>query len=53
MADYCKLQIAFIHKYAKHLHTTDEEAAWQWVSNGLAKKFAKIYRSKFGMVKEG
>ena len=52
MADYMKLQVVFIHKYAKHLHVTDEKACWQWVGNGLAKKFAVIYREKFGMAKE-
>lgn len=52
MAGYVKLQIVYIHKYARHLHVTDEEATWQWVSSGLAKKFAQIYRKRFGMSKE-
>ena len=52
MADYMKLQIVFIHKYAKHSRITDELAAWNWINNGLAKKFAKLYREKFGMSKE-
>ena len=52
MADYVKLQISFIHKYARHLHITDEEAAWMWSANGLAVKFAKLYREKFGLPKE-
>ena len=52
MADYMKLQMIYIHKYAKHLHVSDERAAWEWVGHGLAKKFAKLYREKFGMSKE-
>jgi len=52
MADYIKLQITFIHKYAKHCHITDEEACWKWVGTGLAKRFAIVYREKFGLTKE-
>jgi hypothetical protein len=52
VAEYMKLQIVFIHKYAKHSRITDELAAWAWINNGLAKKFAKLYREKFGMSKE-
>ena len=52
MEGYIKLQIAFIHKYARHFHISDDEAAWRFVGHGLAKKFAILYREKFGMTKE-
>ena len=53
MKEYMELQMAFIHKYARHFHISDDEAAWQFIGHGLATRFAKLYRRKFGMPEEG
>lgn len=41
---YNRLQIRYIHKYARRLHIGDEYAAVLWTRNGLAVHFAELYR---------
>ena len=53
MKGYMELQLRFIHKYAEQLHIDDESATWEWIRSGLARRFAKIYRERFGLPKEG
>lgn len=47
MEAYISQQLKFIHHYAKHLGVDDETAAIRWVSTGLAKRYAIIYRTLF------
>lgn len=42
--NYIKLQIRFIHKFAKHLQITDEKAAYIWGTSNLAAKFSELYK---------
>ena len=45
MKAYVAQQLKFIHHYAKYLGVDDESAAVRWISSGLAKKYAELYRS--------
>ncbi len=45
---YMDMQIKFIKKYAKHLHTDTNTASLKFVKVGLAKKFHSLYREGKG-----
>ena len=44
LLEYNKLQLRFIHSYAKHLHMSDEKAVYKWLETGLAVKFCELYK---------
>jgi len=40
---YNMIQMRWIHKYARRLEVSDEQAAMYWIQKGLAKHFGEIY----------
>ena len=49
LKEYNILQIKEIRRYARLLHTDENTASINWVTRGLAKKFAIKHRAEFGL----
>ena len=52
MEEYAKLQVREIRRFARMIHKDENAAVGEWISRGLAKRFAIKHREQFGLVAE-